>query len=85
MFRPIEETLLQPKPVVDCEIHQRTGTIAGVCYRDADGTFWSQTFQDSTGEDAEFAAGLHAKHIAARNGLPNDGRVVRVRFVEVTP
>jgi len=71
--------------VVDCGIIQKTTPvqIAGVCYRDAAGVFWPRTFQDSTGEDAEFAAGLHAKHIAARNGLPNDGRVVKVRFVEV--
>ena len=83
MFRPIEETLLQPKPVVDCEIHQRTGKIHGLCYMDGDGKFWPHTFQQTTGDDAEFAAVILAKKVAARQGFELNGRVVRVRFVEV--
>jgi predicted RNA-binding protein (virulence factor B family) len=85
MIRPIEEVLLPPKIVVDCEIHQRTDVVDGVCYRDEKGRFWAQTFQDSVGVDAETSTQIVARQIARRHGIPLDGRVVRVRFVEVAP
>ena len=83
MIRPIEEVLLPPHPIVDCEIHQRTGTIHGMCYQDADGKFWSNTFEPSVGIDIETFIRIRAENMARRHGLPIDGRVVRVRFVEV--
>jgi hypothetical protein len=84
-IRPIEEILLarQSSPIVDCEIHPGTDTVDGVCYLDGKGRFWAQTFQDSVGVDAEMSTEIVARQIARRHGIPVDGKVVRVRFVEV--
>jgi hypothetical protein len=71
--------------VVDCTISPRKQNVQidGVCYRDAAGTFWHATYVNQVGRDAEAVSEITARHIANRQGFAFDGRVVRVRFVEV--